>query len=93
MASALGLPNGRRLRPILWVIALFWPAARHPVRAAALCASLSGTICLITLISEPANLETLLVLSAVVVLGVIYGYSSSWLKYTSWSAACLRKPA
>jgi hypothetical protein len=68
----------------LWWIVCIWPAVRHPIRSASLCASLGGTVCLIILVINnvevrPQDLQALLGLAAVVVLGAIYGFLTSWL--------------
>lgn len=69
---------------ILWMTVSYWPAARHPVRAGSLCASVGGTFCLIMLVSQgveirPEDLKALVGLAAVVGLGAIFGFLTSWL--------------
>lgn len=65
----------------LWFIVSMWPAARHPVRAASLCASLGGTYCLVMAVLQIDEIHARIVfgIGAVVVLGAIFGFLTSWL--------------
>jgi hypothetical protein len=79
--AAKGLCAGSGFALILWIIASALPAARHPVRAGAMCASLGGTFCLILLALDAGEVHArnLIALAVVVVLGAIFGFLTSWL--------------
>jgi hypothetical protein len=73
---------------ILWVMASVWPPARHPVRAASLCASLGGALFLVLLVlgvpvylgGMRAGFATQMVLVvAVIFFGVLFGFLTAWL--------------
>ena len=67
---------------LLWIVASFWPAARHAIRSASLCASLAGCLGLLVLSGMIAGqstnridvLLTCLALAAAVALGALYGF-------------------
>ncbi len=80
-SAGIGLFVGFLCGLILSVIVSAWPAARHPVRAASLFASLGGTVCLILIVPPFREMDpkNLLVVAAAVVLGAIFGFLTSWL--------------
>src|SRR5437764_1040864 len=72
-----GIPCGM----ILWLIACLWRPAKHPVRAAVLCASLGGSLALlavtIDMVKNPDTERMLLLflrMFAVMAVGAFFGF-------------------
>src|SRR4029077_7057235 len=78
----VGVPCGL----FLWILVAFWPAARHPIRAASLCASLGGTLTLYVLcVTFPELMwsvdvvPALVCLGGVLVEGAVFGFVTAML--------------
>lgn len=76
---ARGVACGVSCGALLFTFTLLWAALRHPVRAAALCAALGGSLAIVVLASgmtqfQPTEPRNLLVIPAVMLLGAIFGF-------------------
>jgi hypothetical protein len=67
---------------VLFILTLLWPAAKHPVRSASMCASLGGTLFLVMFALlfdfSHVNLENCLGFAALLAGGAFYGFMTAW---------------